>query len=70
MAATMLHWEVKKDKGIGEGGPAQRSHVVEGSLQTLPCPWHKMSNEGGSRPVYIYIASVKKKETFGTYSTI
>ena len=64
----MLHWELKKDKGIAEGVPAQRSHVVEGSLQTLPCPWHKMSNAGGSRPVYAL--QVSKERNIGTHTSI
>jgi len=64
----MLHWELKTDKGIAEGGPVQQSHVVEGSLQTLPCPWHKMSNAGGSRPVYAL--QVSKERNIGTDTTI
>jgi hypothetical protein len=58
---------MKKNRGVAEGGPVQQSHVVEGSLQTLPSPWHKMSNEGGSRPVYALQVSKEKKKRWRTY---
>jgi hypothetical protein len=37
-----------------EKEPAQQFHAVEGSLQTLPCLWHKTNNAGGSRPAHTW----------------
>jgi hypothetical protein len=52
--ATVRVVRREREREAVEKEPAQQFHAVEGSLQTLPCLWHKTNNARGSRPAYTW----------------